>query len=287
MTNMNKKYGFVILHYLALDMTIECVNNLLNRFGLYDIKVVIVDNASSNDSGKKLKDYYKDNKKVIVLLNKNNEGFARGNNTGYDYLVKNFDLDYIIVMNNDVLINQENFLDLIDENYKEHKFSILGPDIYAVNRKIHQSPYRLEELSLNDVKELKESLSQINTHPLKSFILTKITKDNKNDDTKHLNYKEAVVLHGACYIFSRDFIKNREYCFNPDTFLYLEEDILYYECKKRGLKIIYNPDLKVEHLEDVSTKSKFKSQYQRYKLKNKELYKSVCVLEKLMLKHQD
>lgn len=284
---MDKKYGFVILHYLALNMTIECVDNLINRFKTYDIKIVIVDNASKNNSGKELKDYYADNEIVYVLLNDNNDGFAKGNNLGYEHLVKRFDLDYIVVMNNDVLIRQDNFLDLIDKSYNEHKFAILGPDIYAVKRQIHQSPSRKKELSFTDVKNLKNSLIQINNHPLISFILDKKSKNNQTKESNFKEYKEDIVLHGACYIFSKEFIKCRNYCFNPNTFLYLEEDILYYECKNKRLKMIYDPSLVVEHLEDVSTKLSYKSAYQRYKNKNKELYKSICVLEGLMLNHKD
>ena len=50
---MQKKIGFVILHYYAYDMTVECVNNLLRLFSNEEIKIVIVDNGSKNNSGKK------------------------------------------------------------------------------------------------------------------------------------------------------------------------------------------------------------------------------------------
>ena len=45
-------FAFVILHYVAFDMTTECVDNLLNRFGNDNILIVIVDNSSPNSSGK-------------------------------------------------------------------------------------------------------------------------------------------------------------------------------------------------------------------------------------------
>ena len=75
-------FGFVVLHYMAYDMTVECVSTLIQHFGDQNIKIVVVDNASSNGSGKMLASKYQDDCRVEVILNPQNEGFARGNNVG-------------------------------------------------------------------------------------------------------------------------------------------------------------------------------------------------------------
>lgn len=90
-------------------MTKKCVDSIVSNYREYNIQVAIVDNGSGNNSGERLRDLYKDNEKVIVLINKENMGFARGNNTGYHYLRKYYNLDYIVILNNDVIINQRNF----------------------------------------------------------------------------------------------------------------------------------------------------------------------------------
>lgn len=74
--------------------------------------------------------------------------------------------------------------------------------------------------------------------------------------SKALNSRhEDVVLHGCCLVFSPVYIENYQEAFNPKTFLYKEEELLYLRCKNRGLKTIYNPDLFIKHLEDASTNS--------------------------------
>jgi GT2 family glycosyltransferase len=93
---------------------------------------------------------------------------------------------------------------------------------------------------------------------------------------------ENVVLHGACYIFSSKFIQKRKNCFCPDTFLYMEEDILHYECIQLGLNMVYSPEIKVKHLEDVSTNVSIKSGYKKFKMKNREMKRSIEVLINLM-----
>ena len=49
---------FVILHYIAAEETEKCVESLLRLAG--DKKIIIVDNASPNGSGKKLQEMYRD-----------------------------------------------------------------------------------------------------------------------------------------------------------------------------------------------------------------------------------
>ncbi len=60
-----------------------------NRTDMY--KIVIVDNASPDKSGALLKEHYKNDDHVEVLLNQENLGFARGNNVGFRYAEKNME----------------------------------------------------------------------------------------------------------------------------------------------------------------------------------------------------
>ena len=50
--------GIVILNYLTYNETIKCVDSI-KKTGYRDKKIVIVDNASQNDSFKFLYDTYK------------------------------------------------------------------------------------------------------------------------------------------------------------------------------------------------------------------------------------
>ncbi|PKM60511.1 MAG: hypothetical protein CVU99_07850 [Firmicutes bacterium HGW-Firmicutes-4] len=291
LTERNLKYGFVILHYMAFEMTVECVEKLLSRFVNCDIQIVIVDNCSSNRSGKKLNRKYSSTSRVTVLLNEKNDGFAKGNNLGYKYLRENYDPDYMIVMNNDVLIEQVDFLDLIDNFNRDEGFSVAGPDIYCPVDNKHQNPAHLKGFTLNQVQALYDEICKYSSHPafyyykhvlfggLKRSLFGRPATNEKIDRKRKM---QNVVLHGACYIFTRDFITAREQCFCPATFLYMEEDILHYECTRDGLKMLYLPDLKIKHLEDVSTNASIKSGYARFKMKNNEMQKSIRVLIDIM-----
>lgn len=281
--------AFVILHYLAYEMTVECVDNLLSRFRGQGVKVVVVDNGSPNGSGAMLRKRYAQEPDVDVLLLESNMGFARGNNAGYSYAVRTFDPEFVIVMNNDVLIDQDDFLDKVRSSYARNPFAVLGPDIYSPDADIHQSPAALTPMSLQQARALRDKIGKRFRHFCYRYCSWKIKlalglahEPGPIDRGLWKEYHDDAVLHGACYIFSKDFTQRREAAFCPDTFLFHEEDILSYECRKEGLPMRYDPDLQVRHLEDVSTSQMYRGAYARARMKARYELESMDILLRIM-----
>ncbi len=258
---------------MTQELTEKCVDDLLKKFSSYSIKIIIVDNASNNNSGKKLKEKYANNDIVKIILNNKNEGFARGNNIGFEYLKNNFDIDFMIIMNNDVFIKSDNFLELTRQIYAKYKYAVLGPDIYAPKLNAHQNPQEYELPTIESykywIKRYKKILWKIRFKYLLEKISPISNKKTTTDNVKNVNPKfenkiiKNCILHGACFIFSKDFIKKREYAFYPNTFLYFEEHILSLQCINENLPIIYSPEIKVEHLCHVSTEYTYGNGYKK------------------------
>ena len=127
---MDKKIVFVILHYNAIQETENCVESIEKKIDKKNYHIVIIDNASPNNSGSELKRKFCDKDNVTVILNKENLGFARGNNIGYRYAVNVLKADFICIMNNDTLIEQNDFFEVICDEYKKSNYGIMGPKIY-------------------------------------------------------------------------------------------------------------------------------------------------------------
>lgn len=85
------------------------------------MKLLLVDNGSKNESGKVLKEKYQHENKIHILMQKENLGFAKGNNIGFSYAKEQLKCDYIVLLNNDTFILQEEFFDLIKEEYKKSR----------------------------------------------------------------------------------------------------------------------------------------------------------------------
>ena len=277
--------GFVVLHYLAYEMTLQCTESLLGLAG--EKHVVIVDNASPGGSGQRLAQHFAGNPEVTVLLSPQNEGFARGNNLGYCYLREHFRCNFIVVLNNDVLIPDTAFIGKVASLYRETPFAVLGPDILNPGSGLHQNPAHLRGFTREEVQarleRYRKNLSHFAWRRIKWRIKQALFRPAPApEETPWQESAWDVVLHGACFVFSPDFIRVREYAFNPGTFLYFEEDILHYECLQQGLHLLYSPKVQVQHLEDVATNKAYRTNAQKEKMKLQESVRSMEVLLNLM-----
>lgn len=269
------KFTFVVLHYIAVEDTIECIESIKSNSKKCNYQIVIVDNASPNNTGILLRERYCHDSVVKVILNKSNMGFSKGNNIGINYAKKILKSDFVIVINNDTLIIQQDFLQKIIKEYENSSFSVLGPMVYDPDGLNNSSPlntienYNVENLYGNYKiwrrKYIKGLMGLENFHPFAKKI-----NENKHTKIKNkINVRMVdIEIHGCCLIFSPNYF---EYYsgFEELTFMYGEESILRINCQKKGLLIVYNPNLKIYHKEAVATnKSSIsrKKQIKHYKL---------------------
>jgi GT2 family glycosyltransferase len=93
-----QKVSVVILTYNGTQMSKDSIDTVLNRSFYPNKEVIVVDNASQPDTVKMLKKY-QNNPEIKLILNKENYGFAKGNNIGTRLATG----DYIVLLNNDIL----------------------------------------------------------------------------------------------------------------------------------------------------------------------------------------
>jgi len=60
---MKYKFTFVVLHYITIEDTTECVDSILTNIKYDNYNIIIIDNGSPNDTGKLLADKYDSNSK--------------------------------------------------------------------------------------------------------------------------------------------------------------------------------------------------------------------------------
>ena len=274
--------SYVILHYKNLNDTIKCIESLL-RTTNNDSNLIVVDNGSGDGSGEKLKKKYQDMPQIKVLLLENNVGFSKGNNAGYIYVKNNYDSDFIVVTNNDVVFYQKNFEETIKKIYAQSQFYVLGPDVYIPRHKDHQNPLFKTPINkqqlINEIKEYKyyrknplKFEKRLKIHALKNRLCSKYKVINFLYSTLRgkdvLDYKkryENVGLQGSCLIFSKKFIMKEDKAFEPEPFLYEEETFLFYRCQKKSYKMVYDPSIAIRHEEAASFTNANKDNIQRLK----------------------
>ena len=250
-----EKLGFVILHYCSLDDTIKCVSSIDQFMKDENYCIVIVDNASPNGTGLELQKKYKNHSYCKVILNEENVGFAKGNNTGFRYARDSFKCDYICLMNSDTYLLDDKFFTSIMNAYQKYGFYVLGPDVYTPDG-VQCNPVGDHVLTYNETKQkiLSLKIQILLNHVNLDAVLRKALKRNPSGNTKYKRdkYYKNVKLHGCCLVLSRKFIDEYD-GLNEGTFLYLEEDLLYLMMMKDGKVTLYCPDTKIFHSEDGST----------------------------------
>lgn len=281
---------YIILHYIEIDETVSCINSIINNVE-GDKKIIVIDNASPNDSLEGLQKIYDKNEIVTILSSDSNLGFAKGNNMGYRYAIDNVRPDFVVVMNNDMEIKQKDFQKGIEDAYNQYHYHIMGPDIYSTKKKYHQNPQTRKISTRSSLRRIYRKLwikeKLLFLIRLKWYLKgNQLSDSNENIEEKD-NYIDKVIenplLHGSCYIFSKLYMeKHPQQCFYDKTFMYMEAEILYYLAQKNKEKMIYYPFIRVEHHEDVSTNAEYKRQYDKSKFSIRCLRQSGKVFIELM-----
>ncbi|MBR1592541.1 MAG: glycosyltransferase family 2 protein [Ruminococcus sp.] len=282
------KIGIVILNYLAYQTTIDTVSSfdLQDKEG-FEVFYVIVDNCSPNESYEKLKKAYRGRKDIAVVRTGNNLGFANGNNFGYKQLLLHMKPDFTIISNDDILLPQQGLYKWIVQCSREYKFAVLGPDVYSVSGKFHQSP--LENHS-RDIHECRKEYNELRKKYIKCLVkkFLKIsgyqgTPVWKND--AYDKFTGSMTLHGSFQVFSNIYFRKYSQPYDTTTFLYMEEDILKLRCDRHNLKMIYSPDYQVHHLQAIATNMINKTNYDKELFRRKHLIHSfrsyMALLKKL------
>lgn len=253
----------VILHYNDFAMTQAYIDNLKKQnWGGISHHFLIVDNASPDGSGKRLEEAYAGDPDTVVLLSETNHGFAKGNNLGIQFAASHFQSDMVVVSNNDIVIEDSEFMQKLAAVYLQEKFDVLGPDIFSTRKNIHQNPLRSRYLStkelLDKIDEIDRTLwklkiiDKLGVYDLISRIKKLVGKSHR--DVPHFGAaKEGVVLHCAFFVLAEGYLKVYPDGLYPGTFLYMEEDALNYRAHRQNLKSLYDPSLSVLHLDGVST----------------------------------
>ncbi|RMG24263.1 MAG: glycosyltransferase, partial [Methanobacteriota archaeon] len=114
--------SIVILTYNQLHRTRECLESIV-KHTREPYEVIVVDNGSSDGTVDYLRNWTKKHRNFRAIFNKTNKGFAAGNNQG----IKKAKGDYIVLLNNDVVVS-ENWLEGMRKAFdKSPAVGLVGP----------------------------------------------------------------------------------------------------------------------------------------------------------------
>ena len=242
----------VILNYGTYDLTINLINELRTELEYENYSIMVVDNCSPNESAEVLEAKSKE-MDFIFFANKNNAGYAAGNNIGIRYGIEH-GFDYSWILNNDVELREKNVLShMVEIAEKNERVGCVGPMIYSLSGEIC-APY-------------------VNRPSFRSQTFG-IIMEKKTRQKYTYESREVYRVYGCCMLLKNKAMQAVD-CMDERTFRYNEEDILAERMTTKGYVTYYDPEVSVTHKESSSMKrmSKNRKMFQiRESKKSRELY---------------
>ena len=167
--------GTIIVNYKTDDRVIKYVTEELPKIATKN-KIVIVSNSATDQSNLRIAEGCRghvvcangtidEESDVFVLGSKDNLGFARGNNLGAAFLLKHFQLDYLLVSNCDLYFADYNVVDkMITKMDDTPDIGLIGPCVVTPSGD-RQSP-------VNNLSVWKKEILPKLLYPLFAFLLS-------------------------------------------------------------------------------------------------------------------
>lgn len=231
------RIAIVILNYEAYRETEKCVESILKK-KLDVVGIVIVDNASRNNSFLYLTRKYQNNSKIRMIKSYENLGFARGNNLGIKVAREEWKADFILLLNSDTVILEEDYLAKVLGKY-EQGIGVMQTSALRLNGR-----YTQKNNGTFDFLGLFLEMMQGFCAYYNIFFPCRISRAEKN--------KLDSWVSGCDILLTPDYFRFFEKLY-PLTYLYGEEYILAIMLKKANLKWKIVEDAYILHAESKST----------------------------------
>jgi GT2 family glycosyltransferase len=242
--------SIIIVSYNTKELLINCLDSIIRFTKGIEFEVIVVDNASQDDSVRELKRYAKKHPKIrlTMLENSNNLGFAKANNKGVG--VSNG--RYILFLNSDTVIHDNLLKELTAWMDNHTNVGLVTPSLKNNDGSLQATGGYFPTLIkvflwmflIDDIPVLNRFVKPFHPH----------TPDFLGGNKIYLETRELDWITGA-FIFARKSALDQAGLFDEQYFMYVEDVDLCYRVKKKGWKIIYLPKWQITHFGGASGSS--------------------------------
>lgn len=110
----------------------NCIDSILGQT-YKNLKLIIVDDCSTDTSVETAKEYQKKDDRVILIQNKRKRYNGGSRNVGIDYALENLDFDYFCFLDSDDWWKNDKVLEKINNRLYNHDMALLGMELIDRN----------------------------------------------------------------------------------------------------------------------------------------------------------
>lgn len=237
MENTNITLSVIIVNYNGEKLLGNCIGSIQKHTDCKH-EIIVVDNASTDNSVELLEQHFPF---VKLIKNKNNVGFAAGNNIG----VSKTTGKYILLLNNDTILLSP-LLKVIEKFKSNPKIGVLGCTLRFDNRAIQPS-FGYEHTPIRIIFSWL-----INS---KMTRIPKIFKRSEIDTKRYYDKERKVDWVSGAALFTKTDLWNRLNGLDEKYFMYVEDVDYCRRVRELGYNIVYSPDTEIIHLERSGKKT--------------------------------
>lgn len=238
---MNPELSIIIVNFNTSQLLKTCLDSIYACLKFTELinftEIIVVDNASSDNSISILKSHYKD---IILIENQANEGFSKANNQGMEKARG----DYYLLLNSDTRVKNQAIGRLVSEIKKNKNTAAVGGKLLNNNGSIQPSAGYFPTLT-----KLILWMSLVDDLPK---IKTLIKPYHVNDKAFYLKTHKPDWVSGACILLRKEAILKAGFL-DEEIFMYAEEMEWCYRAKSHGFEIIYLAEAEIYHTKGASS----------------------------------
>jgi hypothetical protein len=220
---MNKpSVAVVLLNWNGLSDTLECLESL-SQCSYAPLSLYVIDNGSREKIGGVIRERFP---RVRLIENAKNLGFAEGNNQGIREAMQE-GYDYILVLNNDTIVDQDFLEPLISRMEKDPSLGAVSPLI------LYASPP-------NFIWFAGGEPLFFGLHARRFYFRKNVEK------YPHKTPYNVGILSGCCMLVSRK-VWEQLGLFDPLYFSYWEDTDFCHRLREAGLKMAIVPQSRIWH----------------------------------------
>lgn len=202
----------IVLNYINWQDSAACVKRLLEMKIISD--VVLVDNASPNNSWDNLQRIFKNQRRLHLIKNAQNGGYGYGNNRGAYYADMELSATQLMITNPDVTI-EESAVAAVSSYLETHKeYAAIAP---AVD----------DSSGITQIADQVWNLRKFHEHIINMFSLLKhfFQKNKETNISSASKIIQGDCISGAC-LFVRTEVFRQVGGYDERLFLFGEENVL-------------------------------------------------------------
>jgi len=230
----------LIVNYNTRQLTLDCLRSVYDSETGYSYEVIVVDNASADDSVEKIMEQYP---QVRMIANEENTGFAKANNQAMEAAAGR----YILLLNSDTIVQPDTLQTMVafmDEN----------PQVGASGCKVV-----LPDASLD--KACRRGFPTPSASFYYAFGFSKLFPDRPRFNQYQLGYLDPNESYAIDCLVGAFMLVRRETLQQvgglDETFFMYGEDVDWcYRIKQAGWDIWYHPTTYIVHYKGASSRRK-------------------------------